>query len=67
MSCSLIIIYLQDLCWDRLADRKFRKWLAFNHIYAGSVNLGDSLNCSYFKAFFIYLFVYFYVLDLHIS
>jgi len=45
--CSLIIS-LQDLSWDRLSDRKFRKWLVFNHKYAGSVNLGDSLNCSYF-------------------
>jgi len=48
LSCSLIIISLQDLSWDRLSDRKFRKWLVFNHKYAGSVNLGDSLNCSYF-------------------
>jgi len=48
LRCSLIIIYLQDLSWDRLSDRKFREWLAFNHKYAGSVNLGDSLNCSYF-------------------
>ena len=31
--------------------------------YAGSVNLGDSLKCSYFKAFFVYLFVYYFVLD----
>jgi len=31
------IIIFQDLSWDRLSDRKFRKWLVFNHIYAGSV------------------------------
>jgi len=29
-------IFLQDLSWDRLCDRKFRKWLVFNHKYAGS-------------------------------
>jgi len=43
LSCSLIIIFLQDLSWDRLSDRKFRKWLPFNHKYAGSVNVGDIL------------------------
>jgi len=37
LSCSLIIISLQDLSWDRLTDRKFRKWLAFDNKYAGSV------------------------------
>jgi len=47
-SCSLIIISLQDLSWDRLSDWKFPKWLVFNHKYAGSVNVGDSFNCSYF-------------------
>jgi len=47
LSCSLIIS-LQDLSWDRLSDRKFRKLLVFNHKYAGSVNLGDCLDCSYF-------------------
>ena len=62
LSCSLII-FLQDLSCDRLSDRKFRKWLVFNHKYAGRVNLGDGLNCSYFKAFFIYLFVYYFFLD----
>jgi len=36
LSCSLIIISLQDLSWDRLSDRKFRKWLVFNHKYAGT-------------------------------
>ena len=56
----LLIIFLQDLACDRLSDRKVRKWLVFNHKYAGSVNLGDSLNCS---AFFIYLFVCYFVLD----
>ena len=63
LSCSLIIISLEDISWDRLSDRKLRNWLVFNHKYAGSVNLGYSLNCSYFKAFFIYLFVYDFVLD----
>jgi len=57
LSCSLIIS-LQDLSWDRLSDRKFCKWLVFNHEYAASVNLGDI-----FKAFFIYLFVYYFVFD----
>jgi len=42
LACSLIIS-LQDLSWDRLSDRKFRKWFVFNHKYAGSVKLGDSL------------------------
>jgi len=27
----------KDLSWDRLSDWKFRKWLVFNHEYAGSV------------------------------
>ena len=58
-----LIISLQDLSWDRLYDWKFRKWLVFNHKYAGSVNLGDSLNCSYFQGIFIDLFVYYFVLD----
>jgi len=62
LSCSLIIS-LQDLSWDRISDRKFRKWLVFNPNYAGSVNLGDSSNCSYFKAFVICLFMYYVVLD----
>ena len=48
LSCSLTVISLQDLSWDRLSDRKFRKWLVFNHKYAGSDNLGDSLKCSNF-------------------
>jgi len=38
-----VIIFLQNLSWDRLSDRKFLNWLVFNHKYAGSVNLGDSL------------------------
>jgi len=38
----IIIISLQDLSWDKLSDRKFRKWMVFNHKYAGSVNLGNS-------------------------
>jgi len=63
LSCSLIIISLEDISWHRLSDRKLRNWLVFNHKYAGSVNLGYSLNCSYFKAFFVYLFVYYFVLD----
>jgi len=63
LSGSLIIISLQDLFWGRLSDGKFRTWLVFNRKYAGSVNLGDSLNCSYFEAIFIYLFVYYFVLD----
>jgi len=46
LSFLLIIISLQDLSWDKLSDRKFRKWLVFNDKYAGSVNLGDGLNCS---------------------
>jgi len=25
---------LTNLSWDRPSDRKFRKWLAFNHKYA---------------------------------
>ena len=54
LSCS--IISLQDLSWDRLSGRKFCKWLVFNHKYAVSVNLGDSLNCWYFLRHF-YLFV----------
>jgi len=41
LSCSLIIS-LQGFSWDRLSDRKFRKWLVYNHKYAGSVNLGDT-------------------------
>jgi len=48
LSCSLIIISWQDLSWDRLSDRKFRKWLVFNHKHAGSASLGGSLKCSYF-------------------
>jgi len=47
LSCSLFIS-LHDLSWDRLFDRKFRKWLAFKHKYAGNINLGDSLKCLYF-------------------
>jgi len=35
------IISLQDLSWDRSSDRKFRKWLVFNHKYAGSVKTWD--------------------------
>jgi len=51
LSCSLIIS-LQDLSWDRLSDRKFRKWLVLNHKYAGTDNLGDSFKCSYFLSIF---------------
>jgi len=40
---SWLRLSFQDLSWDRLSDQKFRKWLVFNHKYAGSVNLGDSL------------------------
>ena len=47
LSCSLIIS-LQDLSWDRLSYGKFCKWLVFNHKYAGTVNLWDSLKCSDF-------------------
>ena len=61
LSCSLIIS-LQDSSWDRLSDQKFHKWLVFNHKYAGSVNLGDSLKCSYFQGIFLYL-LYYFVLD----
>jgi len=43
LSCSVIIISLQDFSWNSVSDRKFRKWLVFNHKYAGSVNLGHSL------------------------
>jgi len=46
LSCSFITLH--DLSWDMLSNRKFRKWLVFNHKYAGSVNLGDRSNCSYF-------------------
>jgi len=31
----VLLISLQDISWDRLSDRKFRKWLVFNHKYAG--------------------------------
>ena len=47
LSCSLIIS-LHDLSWDRLFDQKFRKSLAFQHKYAGTVNLVDGLKCSFF-------------------
>jgi len=57
------IISLQDLPWDRLSDRKFRKWLVFKHKYAGSVRLWDSLNCSHFQGIFFDLFEYYFVLD----
>ena len=30
-----LIISLQDISWNRPSDRKFRKWLLFNHKYAG--------------------------------
>jgi len=65
LSCSLIIISLQDLSSDRLSDQKFRKWLVFNHKYAESVNLGYILYCSYFMAFFCLFFYigYYCVLD----
>ena len=53
---SWLFLSSQDLSWNRPSDRKFRKWLVFNHKYAGSVNMGDSLKCSYFKGIF-YLFV----------
>ena len=56
LSCSLKFVSLQDLSWDWLPYRKFRKWLVFNHKYAGSVNLGDSLKCSYFWGIFYLLF-----------
>jgi len=32
-----LIISLQDLSWDRPSERKFRKWLVFDHKYAGIV------------------------------
>jgi len=32
-----LMIYLQDLSWERPSDRKFRKWLVFSHKYAGIV------------------------------
>jgi len=32
-----LIITLQDLFWVRPSDRKFRKWLVFNHKSAGIV------------------------------
>jgi len=31
---SWLIISLQDMSWDRPSDRKFSKWLVFNHKYA---------------------------------
>jgi len=38
----LVNYLLTRFTWDRLSDRKFRKWLVFNHKYAGTVILGDS-------------------------
>jgi len=32
-----LIISLQDFSWDRSSDRKFLKWLVFNHKYTGIV------------------------------
>jgi len=32
-----LIISLQDLSCDRSSNRKFRKWLVFNHKYTGIV------------------------------
>ena len=34
---SWLFLSSLDLSWDRPSDRKFRKWLVFNHKYAGSV------------------------------
>jgi len=31
----IFLCSLQDLSWDRVSERKFRKWLVFNHKYAG--------------------------------
>jgi len=56
-----LIISLQDLCWDRLFNRKFRKWLVFQpKIRWNCQNVGDSLKCWYFysETFFILLLVY---------
>jgi len=50
LSCPLIIS-LKDLSWDRLSDQKFRKWLVFNHKYAGIVNV-EIVKCLYFQGIF---------------
>ena len=58
------IISLQDLSWDSLCDRKFRKWLVFNHKHAGSVKTWQIIqNVRFLKEFFIYLFVYYPLFD----
>jgi len=36
------LVSLQDIFWDRQSDRKFRKWLVFNHKYA---EIGDCSRC----------------------
>jgi len=38
---SWLLLSSQDLSWDRPSDRKFRKWLVFNHKYAGSVKIWE--------------------------
>ena len=54
-----LIIFLQDLSWDTPSDRQLRKWLAFNHNYAGTVktweivwNVGISETFCSFTTFF---------------
>jgi len=51
----LCLISLQDISWDRPSDQKFRKWLVFNHKYAG-IGRSFKLLVAYFM--FILLFVY---------